>query len=85
MPGERAKPKPVAKLPLRTRRDEIAVKDVDVPPPESPAEALARIEIPQDTIDRISQMIVPGSSLMLSDQGLGDETGEGTNFVVVMH
>jgi lipoprotein-anchoring transpeptidase ErfK/SrfK len=85
MPGERAKPKPVAKLPLRTRRDEIAVKDVDVPPPEGPAEALARIEIPQDTIDRISQMIVPGSSLILSDQGLGDETGEGTNFVVVMH
>jgi lipoprotein-anchoring transpeptidase ErfK/SrfK len=84
MPGERAKPKPVGKFPLRTRRDDIAVKDVDVPPPESPAEALARIEIPQDSIDRISQMIVPGSSLILSDQGLGDETGEGTNFVVVM-
>ena len=55
------------------------------PPPESPEQALARIEIPQDAIDRISQMIVPGSSLTVSDQGLGDETGEGTNFVVVMH
>jgi hypothetical protein len=85
MPSERAKPKPVGKFPSRTRRDDTAVKDVDVPPPESPAEALARIEIPQDTIDQISRMIVPGSSLMLSDQGLGDETGEGTNFVVVMH
>ena len=85
MPGERAKPKPVGKFSLRTRHDDTAVKDVDVPPPESPAGALARIEIPQDAIDRISQMIVPGSSLILSDQGLGDETGEGTNFVVVMH
>jgi hypothetical protein len=84
MPAERAKPKPVGKYPLRARRNDNAVKDV-ITPPQSPAEALARIEIPQDTIDRISQMIVPGSSLILSDQGLGDETGEGTNFVVVMH
>jgi lipoprotein-anchoring transpeptidase ErfK/SrfK len=85
MPAERAKPKPVGKYPERARRKDMAVKDVIAPPPQSPAEALARIEIPQDAIDRISQMIVPGSSLILSDQGLGDETGEGTNFVVVMH
>jgi hypothetical protein len=84
MPAERAKPKPVGKYPLRARRNDNAVKDV-ITPPQSPAEALARIEIPQETVDRISQMIVPGSSLILSDQGLGDETGEGTNFVVVMH
>jgi hypothetical protein len=30
-------------------------------------------------------MIIPGSSLIISDQGLGEETGEGTNFVVVTH
>jgi hypothetical protein len=85
MPAERATPKPVGKYPLRAGRNDTAVKDVITPPPQSPAEALARIDIPQDAIDRISQMIVPGSSLILSDQGLGDETGEGTNFVVVMH
>ncbi len=28
-------------------------------------------------------MILPGSSLIVSDQGLGEETGEGTDFVVV--
>jgi hypothetical protein len=28
-------------------------------------------------------MIVPGSSLVVSDQGLGEETGEGTDFIVV--
>ena len=27
--------------------------------------------------------MVPGSSLIISDHGLGDETGEGTDFVVV--
>ncbi len=52
-------------------------------PPQTAAEALARIEIPADVIDQISQLIVPGSSLIVSDQGLGDETGEGTDFIVV--
>jgi hypothetical protein len=86
MPGERPKPKPVGKFASRVRQDVVTAKDVTAPPPpESPEAALARIEIPKDAIDRISQMIVPGSSLTISDQGLGDETGEGTNFVVVMH
>ncbi len=56
----------------------------DLPPPQTPAEALARIDIPQAAIDYISDLIVPGSSLIVSDHGLGDETGEGTNFVVVV-
>ena len=46
-------------------------------------QALARLEIPHDVIDQISELIVPGSSLIVSDQGLGEETGEGTNFIVV--
>jgi len=57
-------------------------KIADLPPPQTPAEALARIDIPQDAIDAISQRIVPGSTLIVSDHGLGDETGDGTNFVV---
>ena len=52
---------------------------------ETPQQALARIEIPQDVIDQISHLIVPGSSLIVSDQGLGEETGEGTNFIIVTH
>jgi lipoprotein-anchoring transpeptidase ErfK/SrfK len=55
-----------------------------LPPPQTPQQALARIEIPQDIIDRISDLIIPGSSLIISDQGLGGETGEGTDFIVVM-
>ena len=67
----------------RRRTDEDEKLTVDPPPPQTPAEVLARIEIPQAAIDFISQLIVPGSSLIVSDHGLGDETGEGTNFVVV--
>jgi lipoprotein-anchoring transpeptidase ErfK/SrfK len=91
MPGE--PPKPVrnpeserrsAKRGRDDRRDEERKKIADdLPPPQTPQQALARIAIPQDAIDRISQLMVPGSSLIVSDQGLGDETGEGTDFIVV--
>jgi hypothetical protein len=72
----------------RGRRDESVERRPagpvgDLPPPQTPAEALARIDIPQDAIDRISALMVPGSSLVVSDQGLGEETGEGTDFIVV--
>lgn len=83
---EREKPKPVSKSTKPKRRGEKAAKDVIEPSSrQNPEETLARIEIPQDAIERISQMIIPGSSLIISDQGLGEETGEGTNFVVVTH
>jgi lipoprotein-anchoring transpeptidase ErfK/SrfK len=52
-------------------------------PTETPEQALDRIDIPQDVIDQISQLIVPGSSLVISDHGLGPETGSGTDFIVV--
>ena len=66
------------------RHSEEREKMADLPPPQTPAEALARIDIPPAAIDYVSQLIVPGSSLIVSDHGLGDETGEGTNFVVVL-
>jgi hypothetical protein len=33
-------------------------------------------------VDHISELMIPGSSLIVSDQGLGGETGEGTDFIV---
>jgi hypothetical protein len=51
--------------------------------PETPHEALARIQIPQDVIDQISELMVPGSSLVVSDHDLGSETGDGTDFIVI--
>ncbi len=47
------------------------------------AQSLDRVTIPQDAIDRISEMMSPGSSLIISDQGLGPETGKGTDFIVL--
>jgi lipoprotein-anchoring transpeptidase ErfK/SrfK len=65
------------------RRIEVVEPPADPTPLETPAEALARIAIPQEAIDYISALIVPGSTLIISDHGLGDETGDGTNFIVV--
>jgi hypothetical protein len=67
----------------RVRVEERTAAPVDPQPPETPQQALARIEIPQDVLDQIQQLIVPGSSLIISDQGLGSETGEYTDFIVV--
>jgi len=46
-------------------------------------EALDRIEIPPEALERIAPLIAPGASLLISDQGLGDETGRDTDFIVV--
>jgi L,D-transpeptidase catalytic domain len=46
--------------------------------------ALDRIELPQDIVDRISEIISPGSSLIISDEGMSTETGEDTDFVILM-
>ena len=67
----------------RSRRREIEDETTAGPPSSSPAQVLTRIEIPPEVSQAISQMILPGSSLIVSDQGLGDETGEGTDFIVV--
>jgi len=46
--------------------------------------ALDRIDIPQDIVDRISEIISPGSSLIISDEGMSAETGKDTDFVILM-
>jgi hypothetical protein len=47
--------------------------------------ALDRIEIPQDAIEQISELLVPGSSLIISDYGISSETGPYTDFIVLTH
>jgi lipoprotein-anchoring transpeptidase ErfK/SrfK len=49
----------------------------------SAAAALDRITIPQEAIDRISALTAPGTSVIISDHGLGPETGIGTDFIVL--
>jgi hypothetical protein len=46
--------------------------------------ALDRITIPQEAVDRISEVISPGSALIVSDEPMSQETSKGTDFVVLM-
>ncbi len=62
--------------------------DRDAEPAAANAEAakaaLDRVAIPQEAIDRIAEVVSPGSSLIISDEPLSRETGKGTDFIVVM-
>jgi hypothetical protein len=49
----------------------------------SAVEALDRIELPADTLARLIPLVTAGTSLVISDQGLGGETGKDTDFIVV--
>jgi hypothetical protein len=52
--------------------------------PDGAKAALDRIAIPPDVAERIAGMISPRSSVIVSDEPLSQETGKGTEFVVVM-
>jgi lipoprotein-anchoring transpeptidase ErfK/SrfK len=52
-------------------------------PAQTAAQVLDRIQIPQEALDRIGEILSPGASLVISDQGLGPETGDGTDFIVL--
>jgi len=51
--------------------------------PDKANAALERVEIPQDIVDRIAQLLTPGSSLIISDHGISRETGRDTDFIVL--
>ena len=53
--------------------------------PDSADAALDRIEIPQDVVEQISELLTPGSSLIISDYDMSSETREDTDFIVVAH
>ncbi len=86
MPPERAKaqraePERRGKRAERAKIAEVAVAQSQ--PVTSASEALDRISMPKDAVDRISEMMSVGASLVISDQGLGPETGLETDFVVL--
>jgi hypothetical protein len=68
----------------RGRKDRDRDVGAATPDLESVKAALDRIAIPQDTVDRISEMVSPRSSLIISDEALSSETSKDTEFVVVM-
>jgi L,D-transpeptidase catalytic domain len=58
---------------------------LSAPLPDKANAALDRIEIPADTMERISELLTPASSLIISDSGISGETGKDTDFVVLTH
>jgi len=52
--------------------------------PAIAADALNRSVIPLDILERINEMMLPRSSLIISDEPLSPETGKGTEFVIVL-
>jgi hypothetical protein len=60
-------------------------RPTEVPRPQAQTadQVLDRIQIPQEALDRIGEILSPGASLVISDQGLGPETGQGTDFIVL--
>ena len=54
-----------------------------VPTPDKANAALTRIDIPQEAAERIAALLTAGSSLIISDHGISDETGQDTDFIVL--
>jgi hypothetical protein len=46
--------------------------------------ALDRVTIPKEAMDRIAEVVSPGSSVIISDEPISKETGKGTDFIVLM-
>jgi hypothetical protein len=72
----------------RTRLRESRSRELPRPttrlkPSSTAAEALNRIQMPQEAVDRIAELLIAGSSLVISDEGLGRETGRYTEFIVL--
>jgi hypothetical protein len=69
----------------RGRRAEKSLA-VAAPPTAAAAAALDRIEFPPEAQARIASLMSPGATLIISDQGLGSETGtDDTDFIVLTH
>jgi hypothetical protein len=54
-----------------------------IEPASTASQALNRIHMPKEAVERIDELLIPGSSLVISDDGLGRETGRYTEFIVV--
>ena len=67
----------------RPRKEEPSPVATVAPAPSSSSQALDRIAIPDDARNAIADILHPGASLVVSDQGFGRETGKGTDFIVL--
>ncbi|MBJ7544930.1 L,D-transpeptidase family protein [Rhodomicrobium udaipurense] len=67
----------------RTRRRKGEEEKPRPVPNVSASSALDRIEIPEEVEDKISEMLWSGGSIIVSDSGISNETGEYTDFVIL--
>jgi len=69
----------------RARRGDKAAEPAPQPPRprETAVSALDRIEMPEETRKFISDKLWTGASLVISDQGISNETGKYTDFIVL--
>jgi lipoprotein-anchoring transpeptidase ErfK/SrfK len=82
IPDDRdAQPEPRGKS--RRAREERPVASAEPAPRRSAADALDRVELPPEALERIAPLMTTGASLVIADQGLGQETGKETDFIVV--
>jgi hypothetical protein len=72
-------PAPAAKGNVKPRPAEAVPADV-----EAAKAALARLVVTDEAKEHISAGVLPGSSLIVSDEGPSGETGKDTDFIVVM-
>jgi hypothetical protein len=79
---ENSPPKPSKR---RAHGEQIVETTTPVSSPDEANAALDRIQIPQDVVERISELLTPGSSLIVSDYAISGETGKDTDFIVVTH
>lgn len=69
----------------RRRKSAGAIEVKSVPVPDSPTEALDRVTIPDEARAKINDALTTGGSIIVSDQGVNSgETGEGTDFIVLL-
>jgi hypothetical protein len=69
----------------KERKAPVKQTTLSIPSPDKANAVLNRIEIPQDAVQRISELLTPASSLIISDNGFSHETGKDTDFIVVTH
>jgi lipoprotein-anchoring transpeptidase ErfK/SrfK len=83
IPSEYPRGGAAAEKPSRGGREKSVKTAVPAPQLPTATDALGRIEMPKDASDRISEILSPGFSLIVSDNGISDETGSDTDFVIL--
>jgi hypothetical protein len=69
--------------PPTKKKSEIKTPPIDHSLASNASTALDRVDLPEDAVARITAMMAVGSSLIVSDSGIGHETGRATDFIVL--